>query len=202
MMIVDLMQAGDEQEIIARCRKGDVEAFEMLVKVFQGKMFNIAYRITGNAEDAAEVVQDAFVSAYRNLHKFEQRSRFSTWLCSITVNASRNRLSQTRSRTAHEAHSLDDPPDQDSGRGRQEPAAGGPSALDRLTGKEQQAKIQECLDRLEPEFREVIVLRDVQGCAYDEIGIMLGIAAGTVKSRLFRARESIRSCLKKLMGDW
>lgn len=194
------MQSENEQEIIALCRKGDVEAFEMLVKAYQGKMFNIAYRITGNAEDAAEAVQDAFVSAYRNLNTFEQRARFSTWVYSITVNASRNRLSQTRARTAHEAHSLDDPPDPDCGRARREPAAEGPSALDQLTGKEQQAKIQECLNRLEPEFREVIVLRDVQGCAYDEIGTMLGIAAGTVKSRLFRARESVRTCLKKLMG--
>ena len=195
------MQSDDEQEIISRCRKGDIEAFEVLVKAYQGKMFNIAFRITGDADDAAEVVQDAFVSAHRNLKMFEQRSRFSTWLYSITVNTSRNRLSQIRSRKAHEAYSLDDPPSPDCGKGSREPASGEPSALVQLTRKEQQGKIQECLNRLDTEFREVIVLRDVQGFAYDEIGTMLGLAAGTVKSRLFRARESVKTCLRKLLGD-
>jgi len=197
----ETMQSDDEQEIISRCRKGDIEAFEVLVKAYQGKMFNIAFRITGDADDAAEVVQDAFVSAHRNLKKFEQRSRFSTWLCAITVNAARNRLSQVRSRKAHEAYSLDDPPSQDCGRGSREHASGEPSVLVQLTRKEQQEKIQECLNMLETEFREVIVLRDVQGFAYDEIGTMLGLAAGTVKSRLFRARESVKTCLKQRLGD-
>ena len=103
------MQSSDEDDIIARCRKGDVDAFEVMVKMYQGKMFNIAYRIIGDADDAAEVVQDAFVAAYRNLHAFEQRSRFSTWLYAITVNTSRNRMSQVMARKARETHSLDDP---------------------------------------------------------------------------------------------
>ncbi len=199
---VDQMQRSDEEDIIDRCRTGDVEAFEVMVKMYQGKMFNIAYRIIGDADDAAEVVQDAFVAAYRNLPAFEQRSRFSTWLYAITVNASRNKLSQLMARKARETHSLDDPPTHDSFRGSREPASGDPSALDQLTTKEQQARIQECLNRLEPEFREVIVLRDVQGFAYEEIGTMLGLASGTVKSRLFRARETVKTCLKKLMGEW
>ena len=195
------MDNSDEEDIIARCRNGDVDAFEVLVRTYQGRMFNIACRIIGNADDAAEVVQDTFVAAYRNLHAFEQRSRFSTWLYAITVNTSRNRLSQVMARKARETHSLDDLPTHDSGRGSREPASSEPSALDQLTGKELQAMIQTCLNRLEPEFREVIVLRDVQGFAYEEIGTMLGLAAGTVKSRLFRARESVKTCLKKVMGD-
>lgn len=197
----DTMDNSDEEDIIARCRKGDVDAFEVLVRTYQGRMFNIACRIIGDADDAAEVVQDTFVAAYRNLHAFEQRSRFSTWLYAITVNMSRNKLSQVMARKARETHSLDDPPTHDSVRGGREPASSEPSALDQLTGKEQQAMIQRCLNRLEPEFREVIVLRDVQGFAYEEIGTMLGLAAGTVKSRLFRARESVKTCLKNVMGD-
>jgi RNA polymerase sigma-70 factor (ECF subfamily) len=200
--IVDQMQSSDEGDIIARCRKGDVDAFEVMVKMYQGKMFNIAYRIIGDADDAAEAVQDAFVAAYRNLHAFEQRSRFSTWLYAITVNTSRNRMSQVMARKARETHSLDDPATPDTVKAGREPASGEPSPLDQLTRKEQQAKIQECLNMLEPEFREVIVLRDIQGFAYEEIGTMLGLAAGTVKSRLFRARECVKTCLKKLMGDW
>jgi len=200
---VDQMQRSDEDDIIDRCRKGDVEAFEVMVKMYQGKMFNIAYRIIGDAEDAAEVVQDAFVAAYRNLPVFERKSRFSTWLYAITVNTSRNRLRQIMTRKSRETHSLDDPPPPDVVRERREPASREPSALDQLATKEQQAKVQECLNSLELEFREVIVLRDVQGFAYEEIAAMLGLAAGTVKSRLFRARESVKTCLKKkLMGDW
>ena len=197
----DTMQNSDEEDIINRCRKGDIDAFEVLVRTYQGRMFNIACRIIGDADDAAEVVQDAFVAAYRNLHAFEQRSRFSTWLYAITVNTSRNRLNQVKARKARETNSLDDPPTHDSVRGSREPASIEPSALDQLTRKEQRGMIQKCLNQLEAEFREVIVLRDVQGFAYEEIGTMLGLAAGTVKSRLFRARESVKTCLKKLMGE-
>ena len=197
----DMMEKIDETDIIARCRNGDVKAFEVMVRIYQGKMFNIAYRIIGDADDAAEVVQDAFVAAYRNLAAFEQRSRFSTWLCAITVNTSRNKLSQLLARKARETHFLDDPPTHDSFRGSREPASGELSALEQLSLKEQQGMIQECLNRLEPGFREVIVLRDVQGFTYEEISTILGLAAGTVKSRLFRGRESMRACLKKLWGD-
>jgi RNA polymerase sigma-70 factor (ECF subfamily) len=202
MTDINLRNEDEDRELVALCRKGDVDAFEILVRNYQKKMFNIAFRITGSMEDASEVVQDAFVSAHRNLKDFEQKSRFSTWLYSITVNTAKNRLKQNLARRVHEPCSCDDTPYADSNTKRIEPASDDPSALDLLIRRDRQKGVQECLNRLEQDFREVIVLRDIQGFSYEEISAMLSIAAGTVKSRIFRARESVKDCLKKLQGEW
>jgi len=196
------IQEDDDQELVALCRKGDVAAFEILVRNYQKKMFNIAFRITGSIEDASEIVQDAFFAAHKNLKNFEQKSRFSTWLYSITVNTAKNRLKQNLARKTHEPHSSDDRLHSDSSTKRIEPASDDPSALDLLMKKDRQKSVQECLNRLEQDYREVIVLRDIQGFAYTEIADMLSLAEGTVKSRLFRARDAVKDCLKKLLGDW
>lgn len=202
MADITLMHEDDDRELVTRCREGDADAFEILVRNYQKKMFNIAFRITGSMEDASEVVQDAFFSAYRNLKDFEQKSRFSTWLYSITVNSSKNRLKQNLTRKAHEPYSSDDTHQADNSSKRMEPVSDDPSALDLLIKRDKQKRVQECLDRLEQDFREVIVLRDIQGFAYTEIADMLSLAEGTVKSRLFRARDAIKACLKKLLGEW
>ncbi len=191
----------EDGQLIARCRQGDLDAFEELVRKYQKKMFNIAYRITGDHDDAAEAVQDAFFSAHRSLTGFEQRSQFSTWIYSITVNMARNRMRQTLTRRRRETGSIDDPPHPEGPAGP-EPASGDPSALDLLLQKDRQWRIQQCLNALEQDFREVIVLRDIQGFSYEEIAAMLTLAAGTVKSRLFRAREMVRNCLKQSGGEW
>lgn len=196
------IEQDNDQELVALCRKGDTDAFELLVRNYQKKMFDMAFRITGSMEDAAEVVQDAFFSAHKNLKNFEQKSRFSTWLYSITVNTAKNRLKQNLTRKTHEPHSSDDPLYSDNSTQRIEPASNDPSALEMLLNKDRQKSVQECLNRLEQEFREVIVLRDIHGFSYDEISAMLSLAAGTVKSRIFRARETVKDCLKKLLGDW
>ena len=191
-----------DRELVALCSKGDADAFEILVKNYQKKMFNIAFRITGSMEDASEVVQDAFFSAHRNLKNFQEKSRFSTWLYSITVNTAKNRLAKVRARNIHEANCLDDPSPRDEAMKKFEPASPDPSALDLLMKKDRQRSVQKCLNRLEQDFKEVIVLRDVQGFSYTEIADMLALAEGTVKSRLFRARDAVRDCLKRLLGDW
>jgi RNA polymerase sigma-70 factor (ECF subfamily) len=202
MTDINPIHKDEDRDLVTLCRKGDADAFEILVRNYKKKMFNIAFRITGSMEDASEVVQDAFVSAYRNLKHFEQKSRFSTWLYSITVNTAKNRLKQNLTRKAHEPHSYDDPLYSDSSTKRIEPVSDDPSALDLLMEKDRQKGVQECLNRLEQDFREVLVLRDIQGFAYTEIAAMLSLAEGTVKSRLFRARDAVKACLKKLLGEW
>ncbi|MEJ2315221.1 MAG: sigma-70 family RNA polymerase sigma factor [Nitrospirota bacterium] len=192
--------ADADEELVARCRGGDVEAFEGLVRRHEKRMINVAYRITGNFDDACEVVQDAFVSAYRNLKKFRGGSRFSTWLCSIVLNLSRNRLRQSMTRAGREAVSIGNPSSAEAESPALEPASEGASPLAELELKEVREKVKRCLEALEAEFREAMVLRDVQGFSYAEIGGMLGLAEGTVKSRLHRARESVRECLKRALG--
>src|SRR5512135_782602 len=86
-----------DYELVSRCKKGDLDAFEALVIKHQKKMLNTAFRMIGNYEDACEVVQDSFLSAYKAIEHFEGRSSFSTWLCSIVINTSRNRIQQIKS---------------------------------------------------------------------------------------------------------
>ncbi|HDK17013.1 MAG TPA: sigma-70 family RNA polymerase sigma factor [Nitrospirae bacterium] len=138
-----------DHEIILKCQEGDVEAFEGIVGKYQKKMFNISYRITGDYNDAAEVAQDAFVSAFKNIKAFKGRSRFSTWLYTIVVNLSKNRLKQTRTRSYREQMSLDDPVETDDGQIIIEPVSNDLSALEKLEKNEIAGRVQKCIDALE-----------------------------------------------------
>lgn len=191
----------DDMAVLSRCRQGDPDAFEALVEKYQKQMLNIACRMTGSYEDACEVVQDAFVAAYRGLGDFGGRSRFSTWLVAIVMNLSRNRIRQMHGRNYQEGISLDDPVDTQGGNMRPEAASPHPDQLEELEEREEQERIQGCIKALDPDFREIIVLRDLQGFSYQEICGMLKIPEGTVKSRLSRARDAVKNCLKKVLGD-
>jgi RNA polymerase sigma-70 factor (ECF subfamily) len=187
--------------LVTSSQQGDLSAFEALVAKYQKRMLNIAFRFLGDYDDASEVVQDAFVSAHRNLKGFRAESKFSTWLTAITMNLSRNRLKRMKLHQARVPVSLDAPIQTASGEMMPDPPDREPSILDRMEKRDIQAKVQDCIKELEPDFREVLVLRDMQDFSYEEIGGMLKVAAGTVKSRLFRARESVKDCLKKTMGS-
>ena len=187
--------------LVASARDGDLSAFEAIVSRHQKRMLNIAFRIIGDYEDACEVVQDAFVSAHRNLRGFRAEAKFSTWLTAITVNLSKNRLKRVTLKRRREPVSLDAPIRTDDGTVLPDPPSKEPSVLDRMERQDMKQKVQDCIQELEPDYREILVLRDLQDFSYDEIGAMLKVAAGTVKSRIFRAREAVKECLKKAMGD-
>lgn len=191
----------EDHELVSLCKQGDIAAFEVLVKKYQKRVFNIAFRMIGNYDDACEVAQDTFVSAYKSIKQFKGMSKFSTWLHTIAVNLSKNRRRQLGTKHYHEQFSLDDPLVTEEGRINIETASADPAPLERLEQKETQQKIQDCINRLDDEFREVLVLRDIQGFSYEEISSMLTIAEGTVKSRLFRAREEVKALLKKILGE-
>ena len=152
----------DDLPFVTAAQEGDLGAFETLVLKYQRRMLNIAFRIIGDQEDAVEVVQDVFVSVYRNLAGFRREAKFTTWLTAITVNLSKNRLQQVRTRNARTPVSLDAPFQTGDGELLPDPPSREPSVLDRLESKDVTSKVQECIQALEPEFREVIVLRDLQ----------------------------------------
>jgi RNA polymerase sigma-70 factor (ECF subfamily) len=191
----------DDRTLISSVQRGDLQAFEVLVTRYQKKMLNISFRLVGDYDDACEVVQDAFVSAYRNIKTFRGDAKFTTWLTTITLNLSKNRLKQMRSRQGRETFSLDDPIRTDDGDMKMDPPSQEPSVLSILEKRDMQTRVQECIKALETDFREVLVLRDMQEFSYEEIGSILKVREGTVKSRLFRAREMVKECLKKFMGE-
>jgi RNA polymerase sigma-70 factor (ECF subfamily) len=191
----------EDRALVDQCRLGDLDAFERLVAKHQKRMLNIAFRLLGDYEEACESVQDAFLAAYRNLATFRGDAKFSTWLTTITLNHARNRLKQVKSRNGRIGYSLDAPVATDDGEMRVDPPSREPSPLDRLETRDRSGKVRECMDALEPEYREVIILRDLQDYSYEEIGSALKVREGTVKSRLFRAREAVKECLKKAWGE-
>jgi RNA polymerase sigma-70 factor, ECF subfamily len=191
----------DDAVFVARCRQGDTEAFSVLVRRHQKKMLNVAFRMIGNYDEACDVVQESFLSAYRAIGKFRGDALFSTWLCGIVLNHSRTHLSQKAARGRREAGSLDDPVRTKNGTVVNEPRCPEASVLERIEKRELDQKVQECIGRLDAEQREVLVLRDIQGFSYEEIGVALKMAEGTVKSRLFRARGALRACLSRIFGD-
>ncbi len=187
--------------MVASWRRGEISSFETLVTKYQKRIFNIAFRITGDYEDACEVTQDAFVAAYRGIDSFRGESRFLTWLTSIVLNLSRNRLQQIRTRQRNEIHSPDGPSDGDDHTPLHERPSPAPSALDQLERRAVHEKLKECIRALSAEFMETIVLRDLHDYSYDEMCAILQVREGTLKSRLFRAREQVKECLKKAMGE-
>jgi len=193
--------ADDDAVLVARCRQGDTEAFAALVRRHQKKMLNIAYRMIGDYEEACDVVQEAFLSGWRAIGTFRGDARFSTWLCSIVLNHSRSHLTRRAARSRCEGTSLDDPPESKNGNPLNNQQSREESALDRLEKRERDLKIQECLGALGGEQREVLILRDIQGFSYEEIGTMLKLPEGTVRSRLFRARNALKDGLRKVWGD-
>jgi RNA polymerase sigma-70 factor (ECF subfamily) len=186
---------------VALSQKGDLGAFESLVNRHQKKMLNIAFRLTGDYDDACEVVQDAFISAHKNIKTFRGDSKFRTWLTTITLNLAKNRLKQMKSRASHAAFSLDDPVRTEDGEMARDVQSKELSALDRMVKRDLRTQVQECIKKLDHVFREVLVLRDMQEFSYEEIGSMLKMREGTVKSRLFRARDMVKDCLKSVMGE-
>jgi RNA polymerase sigma-70 factor (ECF subfamily) len=192
--------AGDDDgAFVERCRKGDTGAFETLVERHQKRMLNTAYRMLGDYQDACDAVQEAFISAYRSIGSFRGDSRFSTWMTSIVLNHSRNRLAQRSVRACRECASLDEAAEKRDGRTPRELQSPDESSDERMERKMIEGKVQDCIDALDGDQRQVLVLRDIQGFEYNEISGMLKLPGGTVRSRLFRARLAMKDCLKGVM---
>ncbi|MBI4764204.1 MAG: sigma-70 family RNA polymerase sigma factor, partial [Deltaproteobacteria bacterium] len=152
----------DDAGFVARCRKGDTEAFSHLVRRHQKKMLNIAFRMIGDYDEACDVVQEAFLSAFRAIGKFQEKSLFSTWLCRIVLNHSKSHLKQKVSRSRREGPLPDDRFQFENGNIWNGPCAQEVSVVERIEKRELEATIQECIGSLDDEQREVLVLRDIQ----------------------------------------
>ncbi|OPY84663.1 MAG: ECF RNA polymerase sigma-E factor [Syntrophus sp. PtaU1.Bin208] len=191
-------------EAVLLCQKGDVEAFGILVEKYQKKMLNVAYRMIGDYEESCDVVQESFIAAFRAISKFRREARFSTWLYGIVINSTNTRLIQLKS-TKNRLTSAEFRPDLspgNSGCSCEGVSVPQDSVLEDLERKERDAQVQECIGLLDEGYREILVLRDIQGLSYDEIVTILQIPLGTVRSRLFRARNSLKDLLLQRMGDF
>ncbi|MCD6406137.1 MAG: sigma-70 family RNA polymerase sigma factor [Planctomycetes bacterium] len=182
----------EEMEIVARARGGDVAAFTALVRRYENRIYNLAFRMLGNADDAADVAQETFLAAYEGLGRFRAESTLYTWLYRIAVNKA---LSRRRAKSSRrEFVPADDPSPLLT-------AASRFQTPDEVAEETERAGIvQDAVSRLPGDLRAVVVLRDIEGLEYEEIAAVLELALGTVKSRLHRARLSLRGTLARHLG--
>ena len=178
----------EDNELIGRLRAGDESAYEQLLLRFQQPVYNLAFRLLNNPGDSSDVVQEVFLKVFRNVSHFRHQSSLKTWIYRITVNEAHN---QRRWFFRHRSREvgLDDEPEQS--RTRNVPDSER-SPFDCTFDREKHELIENALARINPLFREVVVLRDVEDLSYEEIAEVLQISLGTVKSRILRGREALR----------
>jgi len=183
----------DEHLLVAAAKRGDTRAFEELVNRYEAKIFRLTMNITRNREDAEDAMQDAFLKSYAHLKDFQEDSRFYTWLVRIAANEALMRLRKRRPNQ----FSLDEPLEGDEDLMPRELADWGPSPEQRFAQTEMHEILSEVIDNLEPDFRIVFVLRDVEELSTEETAKALGISVPAVKSRLLRARLKLRQKLNR-----
>ncbi len=185
----------DEIGLIREAQRGDIEAFNRLILAYQDQVYNLAYRILGDALAADDAAQETFISAYKGLRRYRGGS-FKSWMLRIVTNACYDELRRRKRRPAvglEDLNPLGESDDPDSS-GLLSSGEGDPEA--EFQQAELSRALENCLGGLPDEFRVVAVLVDVQGYDYQEASQVLGAPLGTIKSRLARARLRLRDCLK------
>lgn len=186
---------GEERALVARAQAGDLEAYDTLVRRHQERLYATLYHMTANHEDAADLTQETFVKAFRALRTFKGDSGFFTWLYRIAVNKTINFLKQRRHRGQVSLNDLDFNAEND------------PDLLALISDRtprrevslrELQERLNMALQRLSEEHRMVVTLHDIQGLRHEEIAAMMKCNVGTVRSRLFYARQQLQAYL----SDW
>ena len=186
------MTASDtDQQLVQRAQRGDLQAFDLLVLKYQGRIAALISRYVSDAGEVEDVTQEAFIKAYRALGKFRGDSAFYTWLYRIAANAAKNHLVARGRRPGADA-TIEDAAGYDEGGLLSESAS--PEAL--AMGEELAEVVESALNELPDELKAALILREFDGLSYDDIADVLGCPVGTVRSRIFRAREAIDQRVK------
>ena len=182
----------EELELIKRAAGGDDTAFEQLVNQYQKSVYNLAFRMCGNADDAFDLSQEAFLNAWKGLKGFQFQSSFSTWLYRLTSNVCLSYLRSKKRKSAVSLVFLDDEEEEQ----EWEIADSAPLPEEQTISKEERRQVESALNSLEVEYREALALSVYSDLSYQQIAEIQGVQEGTVKSRIFRAREKIRRIIQ------
>jgi RNA polymerase sigma-70 factor (ECF subfamily) len=186
--------ADPDDDLLRRARSGDRAAFDRLVERHLSAVWRVAWRLVRNADDAEDVAQETFLAAWRGIGEFRGDAAFATWLHRIATTRALNHLDRSAERMKRRSEpieGLDPGPAAERAAGPREP---GPLA--RLESRERLRRLAECFENLPSAWRAVVALREGEDRAYDEIASLLGIELGTVRSRLARARVSLKECVE------
>ena len=181
---VHKVEAENDQLLVDRARLGDRHAFDLLVLKYQSRLLSLVNRLVSNQSDALDVLQDTFVKAYRSLHTFRGESAFYTWLYRIAVNTAKNHLASKLKESKDV--SVDDE------------ATGELSVLQDFSAPDEEAGAEElqrailhAIEQLPDDLKQALTLRELEGMSYDEIALAMNCPIGTVRSRIFRARDHV-----------
>jgi RNA polymerase sigma-70 factor, ECF subfamily len=189
---LDLAELSDE-DVMERCAMGSEAAFRALVQRYRTRIMNLVCRFINDRDRAEEISQEVFLRVFRNRERYRKSGKFSTWIFTIAVNLTKNEI---RSRVRHRGtFSLDAMEEESSGQGVTFPDAK-PLPDEDLNAHEIGQKVAEALRKIPARYREAVVLRDVEGLSYEEVGQILRIPGGTVRSRINRARLMLKERLK------
>lgn len=181
-MMID--QQKDEEAIIRKCLDGERDPYAVLVDRYKHMVYNVAYRMTGDSDTAKDLAQESFIAAFHGLGQFTFRSKFSSWLYSVVLNKCRDHLRQAK-----------DPVPIDDIAGIL--PSGGPSPEQSAVAHEDRDLLQRALEGLPPDYREVLVLKHIEGLDYQEISAITGANVPALKVRAHRGREMLRTLLEK-----
>lgn len=189
------LDADTDALTVERAARGDDDAFEELVRKYEYFVYNVAFQILKNAEDASDIAQESFLKAYKSIKTFRGDCKFSSWLYRIVSNTSKDYLRSKKTSSSSSLYETDEDgeereisiPDTDIG--------GDPERS--LQRDEEIAMVRRAIMSLPEKHREIVVLRDIEGISYDDIAEMLGLEKGTVKSRLNRARQALKEYIIK-----
>lgn len=184
-----------EKALIQKAKQGDLTAFEELILKHEKIVYNVALRMMNHSEDAKDISQEVFLKAYRNIANFDERSAFSTWLYRITTNTC---IDEMRKRKGRQSYSLEEELENEDGTMQRQIADEGDTPEESLLREERKSEILQALEKLSAEHKAAVVLRDVKGLSYEEISEILDLSLGTVKSRISRARNQLKTEILKI----
>jgi RNA polymerase sigma-70 factor (ECF subfamily) len=189
---LELAELSDE-DVMERCALGSEAAFRALVQRYRSRLMNLVSRFINDRDRAEEISQEVFLRVYRNRERYRKSGKFSTWIFTIAVNLTKNEI---RSRVRHRGtFSLDAVDEETGGQGISFPDLK-PLPDEDLNAAEIRSRIAEALEKIPARYREAVILRDVEGLSYEEVGEILRIPGGTVRSRINRARLMLKERLK------
>jgi RNA polymerase sigma-70 factor, ECF subfamily len=186
-----------DQELVLRAKGGERLAFELLVTKYQRKLFRLVLRMLGDSSEAEDVVQETFIKAFRALPQFRGESAFYTWLYRIAINAARNSLEQRGRRLPSQTGTISE---EDETFEVEDYLNDSETPETLLLNKEIVQTVHQAMLDLPDELRTALTLREIEGLSYDDIALAMNCPIGTVRSRIFRAREAIAERIRPLVG--
>lgn len=180
------------EELVKRIIEGDLYAFEEFIVDYEKLIYNIAYRMFNNVEDAKDISQEVMIKIYKNISKCTDFSSIKTWVYTITYNTC---IDEIRKRKGKETKSIDETTDTGESEVKIQFAGTEPSPEEAFIKKERKILIQNAINKLSQEHKNVIILRDIKELSYDEIANITSLSLGTVKSRIARARKALRDII-------